>query len=137
MSTAMRTAADTVGRVVPGVHRHLIGLARNGLLRPGADPTYADGDDATWMRVDWPSLTRRVRVDGADVNVVDTGGDGPPLLFIHGLSGLWQNWLLNIPAFTDRYRCIAPDLPGFGDSPMPRGEISIEGFARTLDGLCD
>ena len=38
---------------------------------------------------------------GRRVNVIDTGGDGPPLLFLHGLGGLWQNWLLNIPAFMD------------------------------------
>ena len=45
---------------------------------------------------------------GRRVNVVDTGGSGPPLLFLHGLGGLWQNWLLNIPAFMDRFRVIAP-----------------------------
>ena len=38
---------------------------------------------------------------GRRVNLIDTGGDGPPLLFLHGLGGLWQNWLLNIPAFMD------------------------------------
>src|SRR5919206_574047 len=138
MSTAMRTAAVTVRRHVARVHRQLEAFARNGLLRPGPDPDYADGDDSTWMEVDWPALTRRIEVDGTLVNVVDTGGeDKPPLVFIHGLSGLWQNWLLNIPAFMDRYRCIAPDLPGFGRSEMPREEISIPGYARTVDRLCD
>jgi pimeloyl-ACP methyl ester carboxylesterase len=138
MSTAMRTAAVTVRRHVAGVHRQLEAFVRNGLLRPGPDPDYADGDDSTWMEIDWPSLTRRIEIDGTMVNVVDTGGeDKPPLLFIHGLSGLWQNWLLNIPAFMDRYRCIAPDLPGFGRSEMPREEISIPGYARTVDRLCD
>jgi pimeloyl-ACP methyl ester carboxylesterase len=138
MSTAMRTTAGTVRRDVARVHRQLAAVARNGLLRPGADPEYADGDDSTWMDVDWPALTRRLEIDGRMVNVVDTGGeDKPPLLWIHGLSGLWQNWLLNIPAFMDRYRCIAPDLPGFGESEMPREQISIQGYARTVDQLCD
>ena len=31
---------------------------RNGLLRPGPDDTYADGDDATWMDVNWLALQR-------------------------------------------------------------------------------
>lgn len=118
------------------MHRQLLALARNGLIRPGADPTYADGDDATWLEIDWPALTRRVEIDGRAVNVVDTGGDGPPLLFVHGLSGAWQNWLLTIPAFRDRYRCIAPDLPGFGHSEMPAEPVSIPGYARTVDRLC-
>lgn len=119
------------------VHRQLLALARNALIRPGADDTYADGDDATWMGIDWPALTRRIPIDGRAVNVVDTGGTGPPLVFVHGLSGAWQNWLLTIPAFTDRYRCIAPDLPGFGVSEMPAEPITIRGYARTIDRLCD
>jgi pimeloyl-ACP methyl ester carboxylesterase len=83
------------------------------------------------------------------VNVVDTGGGPgtqttsssgtgkPPLLFIHGLGGRWQNWLLNIPQFMDTHRVIAPDLPGFGESEMPAEEISISGYAKVIDALCD
>ena len=108
----------------------------NGLLRPGPDDAYADGDDATWRAVDWPALTQRLEIEGREVNVVDTGGPGKPVLvFVHGLSGNWQNWLLNIPAFMGSHRVIAPDLPGFGESPMPREEISIQGYAKVLDGL--
>jgi pimeloyl-ACP methyl ester carboxylesterase len=125
---------------VARVHRQLAAIARNGLVRPGADERYADGHDPTWMSVDWPSLTRREEIDGRVVNVVDTGAEdttGPPLLFVHGLSGLWQNWLLNLPAFMGAHRCIAPDLPGFGASELPRDGISIRGYAHTLDVLCD
>jgi pimeloyl-ACP methyl ester carboxylesterase len=111
-------------------------VVHNGLFRPGADDGYADVDDATWMRVDWPALTRTVELPAGPVQVVDTGGDGQPLLFIHGLAGLWQNWLLNIPAFMDGHRVIAPDLPGFGGSPMPEGEITVNGYAQTVDAVC-
>jgi pimeloyl-ACP methyl ester carboxylesterase len=111
---------------------------RNGLLRSGPDDTYADGDDSTWMGIDWPALTRRIPVGGDEVNLIDTGGeDKPPLLFIHGLGASWQCWLLNLAYFMDTHRCIAPDLPGFGESPLPHGKISIDGFARTVDGVCD
>ena len=122
---------------MPTVHRQLAALARNGLLRPGADETYADGDDASWMAVDWAALRHRHEIDGRAVNLIDTGGDGPPLLFVHGLNARWQNWLLTIPAFMGSHRCIAPDLPGFGESEMPAEEVSIRGYARTLDRLCD
>ena len=121
---------------MPTRRQQLRGAIENGLLRPGADATYADGDDASWMSVDWPAFTRRVLVEGREVNTIDTGGgDLPVLVFVHGLSGTWQNWLLNIPAFMDSHRVIAPDLPGFGESPMPREEISIKLYARILDGL--
>jgi pimeloyl-ACP methyl ester carboxylesterase len=122
---------------MPRAHRQAMALVRNGLIRPGPDPTYADGDDATWMEIDWASVTRRLEVDGRSVHVIDTGGDGPPLLFIHGLGGVWQNWLLNIAAFKDSHRCVALDLPGFGQSEMPEGEISIQRFARAVDAVCD
>jgi pimeloyl-ACP methyl ester carboxylesterase len=122
---------------MPRAHRQLLALAQNGLIRPGADPEYADGDDAAWMDVDWPSMTRRVRIDGRELNVVDSGGDKPPILWIHGLGGRWQNWLLNLPVFMRDHRVIAADLPGFGESEMPTGEISINRYARTVDKLCD
>src|SRR3954467_8746599 len=89
------------------------------------------------MDVDWPSLSRDIGVDGRMVHVVDTGGDGPPLLWLHGLGGVWQNWLLNIPAFMGSHRCVAIDLPGFGQSEVPAGEISIPAFTATVDTVCD
>jgi pimeloyl-ACP methyl ester carboxylesterase len=122
----------------PSWGRDLAGVVRNGVLRPGADDSYADGDDSTWMGIDWPAFTRRVPIRGRDVNVVDTGGEGkPPLLFVHGLGASWQCWLLNLAYFMESYRCIAPDLPGFGASPLPVDDVSISGYARCLDDLCD
>jgi len=147
MSIPMRTSADTVVRAVPTRRQLLRGAIENGLLRPGPDATYADGDDARWMAVDWPSMTRRVTVLGRELNVVDTGtpttsssgtsGGGPPLLFVHGLGGCWQNWLLNIPEFMGAHRVVAPDLPGFGESAPPAEGISISGYGKVLDALCD
>ncbi len=107
------------------------------MRRPGAGDSYADEEDRRWLTVDWPSMTRRVQVAGREMNVVDTGGDLPALVFVHGLGGRWQNWLLNIPAFMDSYRVIAPDLPGFGSSELPAEDVSIRGFARILDELLD
>jgi pimeloyl-ACP methyl ester carboxylesterase len=122
---------------VPSVYQDALGRARSGVFRPGPDSTYADGDDSSWMSIDWPAMTRRLTIDGRSVGVIDSGGDGPPLLFIHGLGGIWQNWLLNIPAFLRTHRCVAVDLPGFGLSEALVGEISIPGFARTVDKVCD
>jgi pimeloyl-ACP methyl ester carboxylesterase len=117
----------------------LAAAVRNGLLRPGADETYADGDDAAWMDVDWRALQRPYELLGRRVNVLDTGpvaGGGTPLLFIHGWSSSWQSWLLNIPAFRDTRRCLSLDLPGFGGSDMPAEPITIQGYAKTVDAMC-
>jgi pimeloyl-ACP methyl ester carboxylesterase len=122
---------------VASAREQLTTAARNALLRPGPDDTYADGDDAAWMDVDWRGLQRRVELLGRRINVLDTGGTGAPLLFIHGWSANWQSWLLTIPAFMGAHRCLALDLPGFGASDMPSEPISIQGYAKTVDAMCD
>jgi pimeloyl-ACP methyl ester carboxylesterase len=114
-------------------------VVRGAVLRPGPDPTYADGDDAAWMDVDWAALQRPMDLLGERVNVLDTGATDPArpvLLFLHGWSSNWQIFLLNIPAFMDSHRVVALDLPGFGASELPREPISIQGYARVVDALC-
>lgn len=105
-----------------------------------AAPTGHDGygvvGRSPWMDVDWQAHRRFVEVDGRRVNVVELG-DGPPLLLIHGLAGRWQNWLETIPHFAASRRVVAFDLPGFGASDMPREPISIPGYARFVERLCD
>jgi pimeloyl-ACP methyl ester carboxylesterase len=57
------------------------------------------------------------------------------VVFVHGLSGSWQNWLEQLPALAKHHRAVALDLPGFGHSPMPREQITISHYARVLDGV--
>ncbi|MBW3608026.1 MAG: alpha/beta hydrolase [Actinobacteria bacterium] len=87
-----------------------------------------------WMDVDWQEHLRWVRVQDRWMNIVDMGS-GPPVVFIHGLSGCWQNWLEQLPLFARDHRVIAVDLPGFGQSEMPVEEISISGYADAIDEL--
>jgi len=86
------------------------------------------------MDIDWREHLRWVQVDGTPVNVVDIG-EGPAVVFLHGLAGCWQNWLESIPALARDHRVIALDLPGFGASPMPSTPIAMPGYARALDEL--
>ena len=89
-----------------------------------------------WMDVDWQEHLRWVHVQGRWMNIVDMG-TGEPVIFIHGLSGCWQNWLEQIPLFARDHRVIAVDLPGFGHSEMPVAEISISGYAEAIDELME
>ena len=59
----------------------LAAAVRNGLLRPGPDDTYADGDDATWMDVDWPRCSGRWSCwgGGSTCSTRAGGGGGTPL----------------------------------------------------------
>ncbi|HEX4106822.1 MAG TPA: alpha/beta hydrolase [Solirubrobacteraceae bacterium] len=90
---------------------------------------------AAWLDVDWREHQRWATVAGRPVNVVELG-EGPPLVFVHGLAGSWQNWLEQLPVFAAAgRRVIAMDLPGFGDSPMPAERITISGYAAIIDEL--
>lgn len=98
---------------------------------PGA---YGATGRSEWLDVDWGAHQRWVRIGGRAVNVIELG-TGPPLVFIHGLSGSWQNWLEQLPVFARDHRVVAFDLPGFGASEMPSEPISISGYARLVDAL--
>ena len=105
---------------------------------PAEGPDPYGNPDPEWLQIDWREHLRQINLDGARVNYVELGS-GPrlPLIFVHGLSGSWQNWLENIPHFAREHRVLALDLPGFGHSPLPDWEISIEGYGRLLHDFCD
>jgi len=102
--------------------------------QPSPPLTYGPRGRSPWLDVDWRAHQRWVRVAGTPLNTIELG-DGPPLLFVHGLLGSWPNWLEQLPVFARSHRVIACDLPGFGHSPLPPGGISIEGYAETLAAL--
>lgn len=101
-----------------------------------ADDYGNPADPPEWMQVDWPAHLRRVELPGAEVNYVDIG-QGPVLIWVHGLSGCWQNWLENLPHFSRTHRCLALDLPGFGDSPMPSWEIGMDAYGQLIHDFCE
>jgi pimeloyl-ACP methyl ester carboxylesterase len=96
---------------------------------------------SAWLDIDWRRYQRWVPVGGRSMNVIDIGplrDDEPAagtIVWIHGLSGSWQNWLENLPPFAQTHRCIAMDLPGFGASEMPVEKITISGYAAAVDEL--
>jgi pimeloyl-ACP methyl ester carboxylesterase len=91
------------------------------------------------MDVDWRAHLRWVTLRGRPVNVLDfnPGPTRPAVVFLHGLSGCWQNWLQSIPPLRADHRVIALDLPGFGESPMPADPISVSAYARLVVELLD
>ena len=65
-------------------------------------------------------------------------GSGAPMLYLHG-AGLTRRWLPIHAALAGRFDLIAPEHPGFGDTPRPRWYRSIDDmalhYADLLDGL--
>jgi pimeloyl-ACP methyl ester carboxylesterase len=100
----------------------------------GEAAAYGPVGRSPWLDVDWRAHQRWVMVDGQPVNTIELG-EGPPLVFVHGLSGCWANFLEQLPVLAQERRVLTLDLPGFGSSPMPEQDISIAGYARLLDRL--
>jgi 4,5:9,10-diseco-3-hydroxy-5,9,17-trioxoandrosta-1(10),2-diene-4-oate hydrolase len=103
---------------------------------PDAPGDYGPSGRSPWLDVDWNEHQRWVAIGGRQVNVIDLGS-GPPLVFIHGLSGSWQNFLEQLPVFAREHRVIAFDLPGFGESDMPDEKITIRGYGEWVAALLD
>lgn len=98
--------------------------------------SYGPDGRSSWLDVDWRAHQRWVNVGGTPLNTIELG-EGPPIVFVHGLSGSWPNWLEQLPVFARDHRVIAMDLPGFGHSPMPHQRITISLYARIIDELLD
>ncbi|XP_028786884.1 uncharacterized protein LOC114742839 [Neltuma alba] len=62
---------------------------------------------------------KTVSVNGINMHIAEKG-QGPLILFIHGFPDLWFSWRHQIAALSSSgYRCVAPDLRGFGDTDAP------------------
>jgi haloalkane dehalogenase len=88
----------------------------------------------------FPYESRQVEAEGCLVHYVDEG-DGPPLLLLHGNPTWSFLYRAVIGGLRDRFRCVAPDYPGFGLS-LPRAGYDfrpashaavVERFALDLD----
>jgi pimeloyl-ACP methyl ester carboxylesterase len=107
------------------------------MVSPPAFPASDYGNpDPAWLAIDWREHLARVELPGAEVNYVEIG-EGEPILFLHGISGSWHNWLETLPHVAPRHRAIALDLPGFGASPMPSWGIDIPAYGRLVHDFCE
>lgn len=76
-------------------------------------------------------------VDGAKI-VVTVRGSGIPMLFLHGSPDTHAMWLPVIDRLSNTVQAIAPDLPGFGESTLPRGfSLELDHFADVIRSILD
>ncbi len=70
-------------------------------------------------------MRESLRHDNADLGEVRlhyvTAGQGPAVVLLHGWPQTWYMWRDIIPGLAQKYRVIAPDLRGLGDSSRPAG----------------
>ncbi len=64
-------------------------------------------------------------------------GDGDVVVFLHGLGGSRTAWEPQLAALSDRWRCVAWDLPGYGASPPLDGPLTFPALADAVGQLLD
>ncbi len=101
-------------------------VAMAGCLSFHAGPLPGEPKDATFAVV-----------DGVRLRYVDTGGDGPVVVLVHGFSSSLDIWSDVIPKLARTHRVIALDLKGFGWSGRPDGDYSPRAQAELVLGLLD
>lgn len=94
--------------------------------------TQQPSDTARFFPSGFKAMT--VQTSGATINLV-TGGDGPPLLLLHGAPLSHITWRLMAPLLAEHYTIVAPDLRGYGDSSKPSDGDNHSNYSKRAMAL--
>jgi pimeloyl-ACP methyl ester carboxylesterase len=72
-----------------------------------------------------PIQSKFGEVDGIRIHYL-TAGHGPAVILLHGYTQTSRMWRPLIPKLTDKFTVIAPDLPGIGDSDIPKNDAGLD-----------
>ena len=70
-----------------------------------------------------------IQANGVDIHAV-VGGEGPPLLLLHGYPQCHVMWHKIAPALAERFTVVAADLRGYGDSGKPEGGAGHAAYSK-------
>jgi alpha-beta hydrolase superfamily lysophospholipase len=88
---------------------------------------YAETPDQTFV-------SRTAEIDGVKLHYT-TGGHGSPLILLHGYAETSRMWTPILPLLGEKFTVIAPDLPGIGDSEVPRNGLDMKTSANRIHAL--
>lgn len=78
--------------------------------------------------------SNRMMVGGIDVHYL-SGGEGDPLVVIHGGGDSARSWRKNLEVLAEHHTVYAPDLPGFGSSQPISGSFHVSDFVEFMEGF--
>ena len=95
------------------------------------------GDDAReQLLAGIPVRERRLHLAGVSTAVLE-GGDGPPVVLLHGPGGNAAHWMRAIPDLVTTHRVVGPDLPGQGSSELAHGRLDADRVLAWLGELIE
>jgi len=77
-----------------------------------------------------------IDINGVKINYLEKGA-GNPLLLLHGWGCKGETYRAIIDNLSGKFRVIAPDLPGFGDSPEPPEAWGVSDYAALITRFCE
>src|SRR5580658_1214951 len=114
-------------------------LTKDHAINRPTPPKFAQ-EDASSASVPGTSI-HRVEADGVTVFYREAGAaDAPVVLLLHGFPTSSFQYRELMPRLADRYRVIAPDLPGFGFTEVPaerKYTYTFDALARTIEAFTD
>jgi len=78
--------------------------------------------------------SRMAEVDGLKLHYL-TAGHGPAVILLHGYAETSRMWRPLIPQLAEKYTVVAPDLPGIGDSEIPKDGLDMKSAAIRIHDL--
>ena len=98
----------------------LISFSLSGMARAGA--------------TDEKFVSRVAEVEGVKLHYT-AGGHGTPLILLHGYAETSRMWTPILPVLGEKFRVIAPDLPGIGESSIPDDGLDMKTAAIRVHSL--
>src|SRR5207249_3435525 len=91
-------------------------------------------DAAPAAAVERAVTSHTAEVEGIKLHYL-AAGDGPAVILLHGYTQTSRMWQRLIPLLAERFRVIAPDLPGIGDSAIPADGLDMKTAAVRIHAL--
>ncbi|QES17842.1 alpha/beta hydrolase [Streptomyces venezuelae] len=95
-----------------------------------------DSDIRERLLAGFPATERRIDLAGIPTAVLE-GGDGPPLVLLHGPGEFAATWMRVMPELMETFSVVAPDLPGHGASEMGEGHLKADRVLAWLGELIE
>jgi pimeloyl-ACP methyl ester carboxylesterase len=97
---------------------------------------FAGHDTREQLLAELPVKEKRLELAGVSSAVLE-GGDGPPVLLLHGPGEFAALWARVIPDLIGTHRVVAPDLPGHGATGLPDGPLDHDRVLTWLGELIE